>query len=58
MFKSVRLYFIIAFVTPTNFDICRCLTIFGIERGFLMLFGCLKANYNKEADFITALYLF
>ena len=32
MFKSVRLYFVVAFVTPTNFDICRCWTILGIAR--------------------------
>ena len=32
MFKSVRLYFVVAFVTRTNFDICRCWTILGIAR--------------------------
>ena len=32
MFKSVRLYFVVAFVTRTNFDICRCWTILGITR--------------------------
>ena len=53
MFKNVRLYFIIALVTRTNFDICRCWTLLGIARGISMLFGCLKANYDKEAASIT-----
>ena len=47
MFKNVRLYFAMAYVTRTNFDICRCWTILFIHKG-LHYIDCLTTNYDKE----------
>ena len=52
MFKSVRLYFIIAFVTRTNFGICRCLTALAYPRTFYIIL-LHQSNYDKETALLT-----
>ena len=61
MFKSVRLYFIIAFVTRTN--ICRCWTILDIVRRRFHIIWLSQSQLWQRSSitypiFITARYLF
>ena len=56
MFKSVRLYFIIAFVTRTNFGICRCLTALAYPRAFYIK-QLWQRNSITHQILITALHL-
>ena len=64
MFKSVRLYLIVTFVTRTNFDICRCWTILGIARGALVCYlaasgpTVTKKQHHSLDLHHCALYLF